>query len=156
MSDVSRIDHVGITTSDLDRSLSFYVDLLGLRLLGRSLLSDPDVAALLGVESVEIEIADVDSGDGRILELIHYVRPAGVRVAYKSSDAPTTHIAFTVGDLGAVTERLVEAGTEVISRRPLTIRDPGGSWDGAQCLYLRDPDGVILELVQRAGGGAVV
>jgi catechol 2,3-dioxygenase-like lactoylglutathione lyase family enzyme len=48
MSDISRIDHVGITTSDLDRSLHFYVDLLGLRLLSRNLLSGPDLAALLG------------------------------------------------------------------------------------------------------------
>ena len=146
---VSRIDHVGITTSDLDRSLRFYVDLLGLRLLSRSKLSGPDLADLLGFESVVIDNADLDSGDGRILELMQYVQPTGARVTYESSDAPTTHIAFTVGDLAAVTERLDRAGVRIISRRPLTIHDPGGSWDGAQCLYLRDPDGVIVELVQR-------
>jgi len=149
MSDVSRIDHVGITTSDLDRSLHFYVDLLGLRLLSRNLLSGPDLAALLGFESVAIDNADLDSGDGRILELMQYVQPATARVTYQSSDAPTTHIAFTVSDLATVTERLTEAGIEILSRRRLKIHDPGGAWDGVQCLYLRDPDGVILELVQR-------
>jgi catechol 2,3-dioxygenase-like lactoylglutathione lyase family enzyme len=149
MSDVSRIDHVGITTSDLDRSLHFYVDLLGLRLLSRNLLSGPDLAALLGFESAAIDNADLDSGDGRILELMQYVQPAGTRVTYQSSDAPTVHIAFTVPDLAAVTERLNAAGVEIISRRPLKIHAPGTAWDGAQCLYLRDPDGVILELVQR-------
>ncbi len=149
MSDVSRIDHVGITTSDLDRSLHFYVDLLGLRLLSRNLLSGPDLAALLGFEAAAIDNADLDSGDGRVLELMQYVQPAATRVAYQSSDAPTTHIAFTVADLHAVTERLTEAGVEIISRRPLQIHDPGGAWDGVQCLYIRDPDGVILELVQR-------
>jgi catechol 2,3-dioxygenase-like lactoylglutathione lyase family enzyme len=149
MSDVSRIDHVGITTSDLDRSLRFYVDLLGLRLLSRNLLSGPDLAALLGFESAAIDNADLDSGDGRILELMQYVHPAGTRVSYHSSDAPTVHIAFTVPDLSAVTDRLISAGVEIISRRPLKIDAPGSSWDGAQCLYLRDPDGVILELVQR-------
>lgn len=149
MKSVLRIDHVGITTSDLERSLHFYVDLLGLRLLSRNLLSGPDIAALLGFESVAIDNADLDSGDGRILELMQYAQPAGTRVAYSSSDAPTTHIAFTVGDLAAVTDRLTEAGIDIISRRPLTTHDPGGAWDGVQCLYLRDPDGVILELVQR-------
>lgn len=149
MSDVSRIDHVGITTSDLDRSLHFYVDLLGLRLLSRNLLSGPDLAALLGFEAAAIDNADLDSGDGRVLELMQYTQPAATRVAYQSSDAPTTHIAFTVADLHSVAERLTEAGVEIISRRPLKIHDPGGAWDGVQCLYIRDPDGVILELVQR-------
>lgn len=152
MSDVSRIDHVGITTSDLDRSLHFYVDLLGLRLLSRNLLSGPDLAALLGLESAAIDNADLDSGDGRILELMQYVQPTATRVNYQSSDAPTTHIAFTVADLNAVTTRLTDAGVEIISTRPLKIHDPGGAWDGVQCLYIRDPDGVILELVQRPGG----
>lgn len=147
MSDVSRIDHVGITTSDLDRSLHFYVDLLGLRLLSRNMLEGPDLAALLGFESAAIDNADLDSGDGRILELMQYVQPPGVRVTYRSADAPTTHIAFKVQDLAALTERLTTAGVEIISRRPLKIH--GGAWDGVQCLYLRDPDGVILELVQR-------
>jgi catechol 2,3-dioxygenase-like lactoylglutathione lyase family enzyme len=147
MSDVSRIDHVGITTSDLDRSLHFYVDLLGLPLLSRNMLVGPDLAALLGFESAAIDNADLDSGDGRILELMQYVQPAGARVTYRSADAPTTHIAFSVKDLAAVTERLTAAGVEIISRRPLKIQ--GGAWDGVQCLYLRDPDGVILELVQR-------
>jgi catechol 2,3-dioxygenase-like lactoylglutathione lyase family enzyme len=149
MSHVSRIDHVGITTSDLDRSLHFYVDLLGLRLLSRNMLAGPDLAALLGFESAAIDNADLDSGDGRILELMQYIQPAGARVTYRSPDAPTTHIAFRVEDLAAVTERLTAAGVEIISRRPLKIQDPGGAWDGVQCLYLRDPDGVILELVQR-------
>ena len=143
------MDHVGITTSDLDRSLHFYVDMLGLRLISRNVLSGDDLAALLGVESVTIDNADLDSGDGRILELMQYLEPAGARVMHQSSDSPTTHIAFTVADLAAVTERLNAAGVQVISTRPLKIE--GGAWDGVQCLYLRDPDGVILELVQRPG-----
>jgi catechol 2,3-dioxygenase-like lactoylglutathione lyase family enzyme len=83
---------------------------------------------------------------------MQYVQPVAARVTYRSSDAPTTHIAFTVADLDAVTRRLTGAGVEIISTRPLKIHDPGGAWDGVQCLYIRDPDGVILELVQRPGG----
>jgi catechol 2,3-dioxygenase-like lactoylglutathione lyase family enzyme len=73
----------------------------------------------------------------------------GRRVDYESSDAATEHVAFTVDDLAAVRARLAEAGAHIVSRRPLTITDPGGSFDGAICLYVRDPDGAILELVQR-------
>lgn len=148
---VSRIDHVGITTSDLERSLRFYVELLGMRLISRSTLSAPEIAALLGLESVEIEDADLDSGDGRIIELFQYVQPTGERVDHHSWDFPTTHIAFTVSDLAAVQSRLTEAGVEIISSRPLVNPGTDGPWAGVQCLYLRDPDGVIIELVQRPG-----
>jgi len=151
---ISRIDHVGITVSDLDRALGFYRDLLGLRVVADSTISEPGVAELLGLDSVELRIVDLDSGDGRIVELIEYLHPKGRRSDYESSDAATEHIAFTIDDLAAVSDRLARAGARIVSRRPLTISDPGGSFDGAICLYVRDPDGAILELVQRPSGPA--
>jgi catechol 2,3-dioxygenase-like lactoylglutathione lyase family enzyme len=149
---VTRIDHVGITVSDLDRALGFYRDLLGLRVLADSTVSEPEVADLLGLDSVQLRIVDLDSGDGRVVELIQYLQPKGTRIAYASADPATAHIAFTVDDLDVVRERLSQAGATIVSRRPLTISDPGGSFDGAICLYVRDPDGAILELVQRRAG----
>jgi catechol 2,3-dioxygenase-like lactoylglutathione lyase family enzyme len=146
---VSRIDHVGINTSDFDRTLAFYRDVLGLRLMSEDTFRDAETAALLGLESVELHIADLDSGDGRVVELIEYRRPTGARVGFQHYDWPVIHIAFTVDDLAAVRERLVAAGIDVISRRPLTIHDPGSAFDGAICLYVQAPEGVILELVQR-------
>jgi catechol 2,3-dioxygenase-like lactoylglutathione lyase family enzyme len=146
---VSRIDHVGINSADFDRTLAFYRDVLGLRVMSEGTFSDTDTAALLGLESVELHIADLDSGDGRVVELIEYRRPKGARVAYQLYDWPVIHIAFTVDDLAALRERLVAAGIDVISRRPLTINEPGGAFDGAICLYVKAPEGVIVELVQR-------
>ena len=81
---VSRIDHVGITVSDVDRSLSFYRDVLGLRVIADATLIEPEVADLLGLDSVELRIADLDSGDGRIVELIQYLEPKGRLIAYES------------------------------------------------------------------------
>lgn len=146
---VSRIDHVGINTSDFARALGFYRDLLGLRVLTEGIFSDSETAALLGLESVELQIADLDSGDGRVVELIEYRQPRGARVAFRLYDWPVIHIAFSVDDLAAVRERLVAAGISVISRRPLTILEPGSPFDGAICLYVQAPEGVIVELVQR-------
>lgn len=146
---VSRIDHVGITVSDLDRALGFYRDLLGLRVIADSTVSEPEVAELLGLDSARLRIVDLDSGDGRLVELIQYLEPKRRRIAYDSSDPATAHVAFTVDDLAAVRERLRAAGATIVSRRPITINEPGGAFDGAICLYVRDPDGMILELVQR-------
>jgi catechol 2,3-dioxygenase-like lactoylglutathione lyase family enzyme len=146
---VSRIDHVGITVFDVDRSLVFYRDLLGLRVISDSTVTGPEVAELLGLDSAQLRIADLDSGDGRVVELIQYVEPRGRRIGYESRDSATMHFALTVDDLAAVHERLTIAGASIVSRRPVTISEPGGAFDGAICLYVRDPDGVVLELVQR-------
>ena len=146
---VSRIDHVGITVSNVDRALGFYRDLLGLRVIADSTVTESEVAELLGLDSVQLRIADLDSGDGRIVELIEYLQPKGRRIAYESYDPATAHVAFTVDDLAAVHARLTNAGATVVSRRPITISEPDGAFDGAICLYVRDPDGAILELVQR-------
>jgi catechol 2,3-dioxygenase-like lactoylglutathione lyase family enzyme len=146
---VSRIDHVGITVFDVDRSLAFYRDVLGLRLLAEATLNESEVGELLGLDAAELRIADLDSGDGRVLELIQYIEPKGRPLNYDSRDSASVHFALTIDDLAAVRERLAIAGARIISRRPITISEPGGAFDGATCLYIRDPDGVILELVQR-------
>jgi catechol 2,3-dioxygenase-like lactoylglutathione lyase family enzyme len=146
---VSRIDHVGVTVGDVERALRFYRDALGLRVVNDSVLTSPAVAALLGLESIELRSVDLDSGDGRVLELLHYARPEGSHVDYESSDPGTGHIALTVDDLEAVRERIEAGGGRVISSEELHVSDPGGAFDGAICLYVRDPDGMILELVER-------
>src|SRR5215470_9231336 len=143
------IDHVGVTVADLDRAVEFWCDRLGLRLLGRVTETGPDIAALIGEDAVELEIADLDAGDGRIIELIKYIRPAGRPVRVRSSDPGSTHIALRVDDLDEALARLVGSGARQISRHPVLLQDPGGAWDGVACCYIADPDGIIVELVQR-------
>ena len=143
------IDHVGLTVIDLDRAVEFWCGRLGLRLLQRVTENDPDMASLIGEDSVEVEIADLDAGDGRIIELIKYVRPAGRPVRARSSDPGSTHIALRVDDLDEALARLEGSGARQISRHPVLLHDPGGAWDGVACCYIADPDGIIVELVQR-------
>ena len=113
----------------------------------------PDIAALIGEDSVELEIADLDAGDGRIIELIRYARPAGRPVWARSSDPGSSHIALRVDDLGAALECIQGSPARQISRHPVLLHDPGGGWDGVACCYIADPDGNIIELVQRPRAG---
>ena len=143
------IDHVGLTVADLDRAVEFWCGRLGLRQLGRVTETGPDIAALIGEDSVELEIADLDAGDRRIIELIKYIRPAGRPIRARSSDPGSSRIALRVDDLGAALERIQGSQARHISRDPVLLRDPGGPWDGVACCYIADPDGNIIELVQR-------
>jgi catechol 2,3-dioxygenase-like lactoylglutathione lyase family enzyme len=148
------IDHVGFTVADLDRALEFWCGRLGLPLLNRVTETGPDIASLIGADSVELEIADLDGGDGQIIELIRYIRPGGRPIHARSSDPGTAHIAVRVDDLDAALERLRGSQGRQISRRPVVLHDPGGVWDGVTCCYLADPDGNIVELIQRPAAEA--
>ena len=143
------IHHVGITTSDADRSLRFYRDLLGMRVLGDSRLTRPEVAALLGADEIDLRLVELESGDGRIVELLEYARPPGVLPRYTNRDPGSAHVAFAVDDLDAIHAGIEAAGGSVISRRVVKAGDTQGIFAHARLLYVRDPDGMILELVER-------
>jgi catechol 2,3-dioxygenase-like lactoylglutathione lyase family enzyme len=146
------IDHVGITVSDLDRSLAFYCGALGLELLDRVVEDDPSIADLTGYEAVAMECADLDPGDGRVLELIEYRTPVGSPGRHELRDGGTVHVSLRVDDLDAVLVALADSAGRLISRRPVLFEEPGSPWDGVRCVYVADPDGVVLELVQRPEG----
>src|SRR5581483_11772868 len=133
---VTRIHHAGITVSDMERSLGFYRDLLGMRELADTRLTRPEIATLLGTD------------DGRIVELLQYSAPRGHRVEYTSRDPGSGHIAFAVNDLDRIREGIEATGASVISRDVVNAADSEGIFAHARLLYVRDPDGMILELVE--------
>ena len=145
------IDHVGVTVSDLDRALEFWSGRLGLRLLGRVVERGGDLADLLGVDEVEVEIADLQTADGRIVELLCYRTPSGRPARALTGDPGGVHVALRVDDMGSALARLEGSEARILSRRPVTLHDPGGLWDGAVCCYLAAPDGVVVELIERPG-----
>ncbi len=145
---VSRIHHAGVTVADVERSLRFYRDLLGLKVVEDVRLTSREVAALLGTDELDLHLVNLDTGDGRILELLQYARPAGSRIDYTSRDPGSGHIALAVQDLDAIAAGIAAAGGAVISRHPVTASDAEGIFAHARLLYVRDPDGMILELVE--------
>ncbi len=143
-----RLDHVSVTCADLDRSLAFYVGVLGLPLAGRGESKDAELSTLTGLPGVRVRWAEVALGGGQLLELLRYVTPEGAPVRPATNDPGATHIGLSVEDLGAFHRRLVEAGVPVRSQ-PVELREQG-AWTGVRCLYTQDPDGVAIELVERA------
>jgi catechol 2,3-dioxygenase-like lactoylglutathione lyase family enzyme len=141
-----RIHHVGITVAQLDRSLAFYRDLLGLSVIG---ISDEDVAAIVGLPGARARIADLDAGNGQIIELLEYSSAGGSGRAPGPEAAGGCHLCLQVGDLGSALSRLAGAGF-------LPMGEPaelsGGVWQDCTAVYLRDPDGVIVELIEKGAG----
>jgi catechol 2,3-dioxygenase-like lactoylglutathione lyase family enzyme len=144
---VRGIDHAGITVASMRASLHFYRDLLGLRVTAEGEESGPVLEAISGLSRMRIRYAELDLGAGQLLEIIEYQPPEGARLAQRPYDPGASHLALRVADVDAVYARLIAAGVTVPGR-PTTITVPG-AWQGARCVYVEDPDGRTLELVQR-------
>ena len=91
--------------------------------------------------------AELDLGVGQLLEVIEFQPAEGNALAQHPRDPGASHLALRVNDVDALYERLVAAGVTVPGR-PTTITAPG-AWLGARCVYVEDPDGRTVELVQR-------
>jgi diaminopimelate decarboxylase len=146
---VEGLDHVAVTSGDLDASLGFYRDLLGLELRARGADRGGEFD-ITGIADASVRWADLRLAHGQVLELIEYVDPRGRPIRPSPNDPGATHISLRVADVDAVYERLREAGAVVVGE-PVTITTPGG-WEGARVFYSSDPDGVSVELIQPAGG----
>lgn len=141
------LDHASISVGDLERSLGFYHGLLGLAILGTGDDAGPEVAAITGFPHAQVRYADLDTGSGHILELLQYLSPQGTPLAQELCDPGSGHIALRVDDVVAALERLRQAGVTARAE-PVEIPDPA-AWRGARCVYVHDPDGVTVELIER-------
>jgi catechol 2,3-dioxygenase-like lactoylglutathione lyase family enzyme len=147
------LDHVSVTVSDLDRSIAFYRDVVGLELLDRGTADEPELSDVLSVDDVEIEWAELSLGPV-ILELVRYVTRGGAPAEVDVKRPGATHIGIAVEDIVPATTRL-RAANALISRKVVTLAEDS-DWNGAKIVYATDPDGVTIELVERPARVVVV
>jgi catechol 2,3-dioxygenase-like lactoylglutathione lyase family enzyme len=145
---IKGVHHTCITVSDLERSIQFYRDLVGLELVmtEESERSGDDRSDALGVPSAKVRLAILRAGQAQV-ELIQYVTGQGRAYDRKNNDVGTMHIAFQVEDIDAVYRRLLGHGVR-FTAPPATI--PAGPMKGWRWTYFFDPDGVSLEIIQTA------
>lgn len=143
---INGIHHTCITVSDLERSIEFYRDVLGLELVmtEESERSGDDRSKALGVARAKVRLAVLRAGEAQV-ELIEYANVPGRTYDRNNNDIGAMHIAFRVDDIDAVYQRLFDQGVRFTSP-PRTV--PAGPMEGWRWTYLFDPDGVSLELLQ--------
>lgn len=141
--------HGGITVSDLDRSLEFYRDIVGLELRWRRLYEEPEIKRVVGVpEASGLEIAMLRIPGSEVdVELIEYQgcerHPGSVRPC----DYGTGHFCVFVEEIEALYEDLHARGVKFRSDGPVEMT--GGPNAGGKSLYSLDPDGYVFEFHQR-------
>ena len=142
---VLQAHHTGITVRDLDASLAFFHDVLGFKLQYRARRTGPYAEGVTGVPEAEMEIA-VLLAPGHHIELLQYLAPSERQhFRPRSCDIGSVHLALDVDDLDAALATVAPHGWLAVGE-PQTIA--GGTRRGTRVVYVRDPDGTTLELMQ--------
>lgn len=143
---MTSLHHTSLTVRDLDRSLTFYRDLLGMDVLVTQEKEGGYLASIVGYEDAHVRMAHLafPGGDHR-LELFQYLRPEPHGRPGEPRDVGITHVCLVVEDLAPLYGRLRDAGVQFYSD-PIQV-DTGVN-AGGTAVYLHDPDGITLELFQ--------
>ncbi len=141
---IGSLHHVGISTPDIERAITFYTSLFGFEVIDRVGWEAGDEARDRQVHATgsSARHAMMQRADGMRLELRQYEHPAG---RPRAVDAPVVdhginHFCFAVDDVYAEYERLRVSGVR-FDCEPLEVRP------GVVLTYARDPDGNVIELL---------
>jgi catechol 2,3-dioxygenase-like lactoylglutathione lyase family enzyme len=143
---VNILDHISVTVSNLERSLVFYRDMLGLKEVERHLLEGETISSMAGKKDVVLQVVRLAAPGtpGIQIDLQHYVHPKGSVSTAKLGDAAHAHFCFGVPDVRRAYEELRAKGVEFISE-PVCF---DLEWGIVHVVFFKDPDGFILELVE--------
>lgn len=140
---ITALHHTALSVSNLDQSIGFYRDILGMTLEWRiDHRKSESLGKVVGLRNIDVSYAMLTGWGGRI-ELFQYHSPEGEPYPPHKpvSDKGITHIAFQVEDIDGLHEKLVGHGVRFNSP-PQVVRE------GVKAAYFHDPDGVTLELIQ--------
>ena len=143
------LHHAGIIVSDLERSIDFYLDVLGLEMLTEPtpVADDPELGESLGVPGAALRMVTFRVGEDT-LELLEYsAPPSPIETPMPQNALGSHHVAFRVDDIQAKYGELRAKGVRFLSP-PNAIDD--GVLAGWRWAYFTDPDGITLELVEVA------
>ena len=141
---IKKLDHASISISDMNRSLVFYRDVLGMKVEFEEETSGEKFGAVMGAPG-DFRALVVKFEEG--LELIQFISPAGTKPSFKPWDIGAVLLDFEVSEIENLYNDLKERDVKFIS--PLTIlKSPNADDDSLKIVQLYGPDGERIVLVE--------
>lgn len=141
------VHHHGFTVSNLDESLKFYRDALGLEVVRVSERKDlPSYNTILGYDDVHLNVAILTHPvNDFVLELFQYINPPSTKRELDNYYVGSSHVAFEVEDINGTYENLKANGFTSINPPVDVVRD---GVTVARAMYALDPDGISVEMFE--------
>jgi len=145
---VSAVDSIGLTVSDLDRSVEFYSKVLSFEKVSEMEVDGAAYEHLQGVFGLHTKTARMRLGD-EFIELTEYLAPKGRQAPAdtRSNDRWFQHIAIIVSDMDRAYRVLREHKVQHASTAPQVLPEWNRNAAGIRAFYFRDPDGHPLEIL---------
>lgn len=147
---IGRIYHVGLTVSDLDRSVAFYRDVLGLTYQGEMVMTGDATDALFQRKDCKARVAYLNGSEhveAPPVELIQFVGDAAEKEAPGLFTPSISELCFYTDAIDAVYEGLLSKGVDCLSP-PVAFDFTDQGFGKSKAFYFKDPDGIILEMMQ--------
>lgn len=144
---VRNFSHVCVSVSDIERSLTFYRDLLGLETIFDLALSGDGMAAATGEAGAHGRMVGCKvPGSGVTIELLCFGHAR--RGGDPGAPRPTgyTNVSLSVADLDAAYDALVARGTTPL-QKPFAV-------GGVRMFFVADPDGTPIEIIEFPAGAS--
>ena len=138
--------HTGFIVRDLEQSVRFYTDVLGMNVARRMEREGEFINQVLGFPDTHIKGAFVARGEGHQLELIQYISPPSGPGGIERNDLGAAHLAFFVEDMDRFYAEKSQQGLRFINP-PAEQRDDNGALQ-RKVAYSQDPDGNWLEFIE--------
>jgi catechol 2,3-dioxygenase-like lactoylglutathione lyase family enzyme len=145
---VASLDSIGITVSDMDRSVDFFSRVLSFEKVYDTEIFGSEYEHLLGLFGVRARVVRMKLGDESI-ELTEYLTPKGrpIPIDSRSNDRWFQHIALIVSDMDKAYEWLRQNKVEHASTDPQTLPEWNKNAGGIKAFYFKDPDQHTLEIL---------
>lgn len=141
-------DHIGIQVRDVERSARFYEENLGFTRVARWSKAEPYVQRVVGYYpdvTLEIALLAIPGHSTLFLEILEYVGVDGEPIDPATGNPGTAHFSLFVDDLDSMYAELTAKGVEFVSEVQTATSGPNR---GGRLVYMKDPDGIRVELVQ--------
>src|SRR6266550_6178718 len=145
---VKSVEVVGMTVSDMDRSVEFFSKVLSFEKIGDIEVQGSDYETLQGVFGVRMRVARMKLGD-EMIELTQYLAPEGrpIPADWRSNDHAFQHIAIVVSDMDKAYQQLRAHKVRHASTAPQTIPATNKAASGIRAFYFKDTDGHNFEII---------
>jgi lactoylglutathione lyase len=143
---IKAVEHFSFTVSNIEASIHFFRDLLGLNVTPVTEIKTIDIQKIVGMPDAHLRIAIAQISGAANIELIEYVRPEGKKVDSRSCNPGAAHIAFQVDDINRTYQDLSSKGVSFVNP---PVWAPGNDGKGLWGVcYLKGPDDITVELVE--------